>query len=146
LRQSEHLRPAVLLATGFSPADSHRSLATLGWDLAALAARYRRFIAEFAPVGAALAARGDADPPAAFVIRTMLIHDYRRIHLRDPLLPSALLPPAWVGAEAYALCRSIYVRTAAAAERHLAAEAVTLDGPLPVPSAGWSDRFGGLHR
>src|SRR2546430_16693793 len=31
--------------------------------------------------------------PISFIIRTLLIHEYRKIHLRDPLLPPALLPP-----------------------------------------------------
>jgi phenylacetic acid degradation operon negative regulatory protein len=146
LQRSAPLRAAILLATGISPADSHRALATLGWDLATLAARYRRFIDAFSPVDAALAARPDAEPCAAFIIRTLLIHYYRRIHLRDPLLPSALLPAGWIGAEAYALCRSVYRRASAAAERHLSAEAVTFDGPLPPPGPGSADRFGGPDR
>lgn len=36
----------------------------------------------------------DAD---AFTARILLIHHYRRVVLRDPLLPSALLPADWPG-------------------------------------------------
>ena len=36
-------------------------------------------------------------PIEAFAMRTMLIHDLRRARLRDPDLPTALLPADWVG-------------------------------------------------
>ena len=54
-------------------------------------------------------------------MRTLLIHAYRRVLLRDPLLPPALLPLDWPGAAAYALCRDFYRLTHRCAERHLAA-------------------------
>ena len=41
-------------------------------------------------------------------MRTLLIHAYRRVLLRDPQLPAALLPLDWPGAAAYALCRDFY--------------------------------------
>jgi phenylacetic acid degradation operon negative regulatory protein len=141
LQRSEMLRRAILLATGASPADSHRALTTLGWDLDELAGRYRRFIAHFQPVLTAFAGRGTIDPRAAFIIRTLLVHDYRRIHLRDPLLPAALLPTGWVGADAYSLCGSIYRLAAGAAERYLGAEAATLDGSLPPAEDASVERF-----
>jgi phenylacetic acid degradation operon negative regulatory protein len=140
------LKDAIVLATGDSPADSHRQLATLGWDLEELAGRYRRFIAQFRPVLAALDEPHRRTAAEAFIVRTLLIHEYRRIHLRDPLLPAALLPTGWVGADAYELSRAVYARTAALAEVHLSAHAATLGGPLPPADAAWSARFGGLPR
>ena len=41
-------------------------------------------------------------------MRTLLIHEYRRVLLRDPRLPAALLPLDWPGAAAFALCRDFY--------------------------------------
>ncbi len=40
--------------------------------------------------------------------RTLLIHDWRRIVLRDPGLPAALLPQDWPGEAARHLTASIY--------------------------------------
>ena len=140
------LRDAIVLATGESPANSHRQLATLGWDLGELAARYRRFVAQFRPVLSAIEQPRSCSAAAAFTVRTLLIHEYRRIHLRDPLLPAALLPSGWVGAEAYSLCRAIYARTAALAEAHLSRHTLTLSGPLPAADVAWLARFGGLPR
>jgi phenylacetic acid degradation operon negative regulatory protein len=48
------------------------------------------------------------DPAQAFIVRTLLIHEYRRVLLRDAQLPPALLPLDWPGVAAYALCRDFY--------------------------------------
>jgi phenylacetic acid degradation operon negative regulatory protein len=77
-------------------------------------------------------------------VRTLLIHEYRRLHLRDPLLPRRLLPDNWPGAQAASLCRDIYSRVFAASEAHLSQVAAQLDGPLPAPEAAVYERFGGI--
>jgi DNA-binding transcriptional regulator PaaX len=42
-----------------------------------------------------------------FVVRSLLIHAYRRVQLHDPMLPLELLPQPWPGSEAYALAQSL---------------------------------------
>ena len=79
-------------------------------------------------------------------MRTLLIHEYRRLHLRDPLLPPRLLRANWPGAQAAALCRDIYASVFAASEAHLSRVAAQLDGPLPPPDASVMERFGGISR
>ena len=88
-----------------------------------LAADYRRFLQRFGAVIDRFRAadEGAHDPQQCFVVRTLLIHAYRRVLLRDPLLPASLLPLDWPGAAAYALCRDFYQLTHRCAERHLAA-------------------------
>jgi len=81
----------------------------------------------------------------AFVVRTLLIHEYRKIHLRDPLLPRALLPDDWVGTQAYELCRDLYRLLFQSAEQHVAQFAETLAGPLAPVSQATLRRFGGIH-
>lgn len=122
-----------------------RTLLDTGWDLAELARSYQRFVASFAPVMELLAARSVPTPETAFVIRTLLIHEYRKIHLRDPLLPRSLLPKDWIGTQAYELCRDLYRKLFPAAEQHLMAAAETLQGALPTPSRETHHRFGGLQ-
>jgi phenylacetic acid degradation operon negative regulatory protein len=135
--------PVVLRsATGDLAAD--RALASRGWDLAELARRYRRFLAHFAPVDAALRA-GVPSAQGAFLVRTLLIHEYRKIHLQDPLLPPELLPPQWVGTRAYELCGRLYARVFLPAEAQLSAVAHRLELPLPPLSrATTAGRFGGV--
>ena len=77
-------------------------------------------------------------------MRTLLIHEYRRVLLRDPQLPAALLPLDWPGAAAYALCRDFYRLTHACAERHLLAVLEGPRGTLPPADAAFYERFGGL--
>ena len=82
---------------------------------------------------------------SAFVIRTLLIHEYRKIHLQDPLLPPALLPADWVGSSAYDACAQLYGKVFTAAEEFLTATASTLDGPLPEADSSVFKRFGGIR-
>ena len=116
------------------------------WDLAGLAADYRRFLLRFGSVIERFRVAGQAahDPAQAFIVRTLLIHAYRRVLLRDPQLPAALLPLDWPGAAAYALCRDFYRLTHRAAERHLLATLEDARGACrrrrprsTAASAGW---------
>jgi phenylacetic acid degradation operon negative regulatory protein len=118
-------------------------LVELGWDLDDLAKRYQRFVTRFALLDSAL------DPPVepriGFIVRTLLIHEYRRLHLRDPLLPARLLPTDWPGLAAAALCRTLYSRVFAASEEYLSSVARQLDGALPAAESTILQRFGGFE-
>jgi phenylacetic acid degradation operon negative regulatory protein len=143
LRKLPGARTALALPGASGGVRADRELAARGWDLARQARQYRRFIARFAPVAAALARRRVA-PETAFLVRTLLVHEYRKIHLKDPQLPPALLPADWAGRAAYRLCRSLYARAFSPAERHLSAGARRLHRPLPPVSAAARARFGGI--
>ena len=127
---------------------SDTQLVSMGWDFGDLTRRYRRFISMFAPIRAALNGTGvaDAGGETSFVLRTLLLHEYRKIHLRDPLLPASLLPPAWAGTDAYDLCRSLYAAVFPASERYLSQTVQTLAGALPAPVSDTFARFGGLPK
>lgn len=120
------------------------ALVRQAWDLDRLEADYRAFLARFRPVLQALQGRADADPERSFVVRTLLIHEYRRVTLRDPQLPAELLPAGWPGAAARTLTRNLYALTQQAAEAHLRATMDTPDGPLPPAAAYFHERFGGI--
>jgi phenylacetic acid degradation operon negative regulatory protein len=120
------------------------ALAADGWDLAALATEYRRFVARFGSVLEGFRARSDLDPEQCFIVRTLLIHAFRRVILHDPQLPAELLPASWPAATAYGLCRDFYRLTHKSAERHLVATLETRDGPLPPAAPYFYARFGGL--
>ncbi len=126
-------------------ADRSRDLLQSCWDLEAIRAAYRRFIERFRPFWQAIEKASDPDPETCFVLRALLIHEFRRIILRDPELPAELLSPDWEGGTARVLCRNLYRRVAAAAERYVTAVLETADGPLPEPRPYYFQRFGGLH-
>ena len=130
-----------------------RSLASAvdtAWDLTRVAANYRRFLQRFGTVIDRFRATdgGGHDPQQCFVVRTLLIHAYRRVLLRDPMLPAALLPLDWPGAAAYALCRDFYRLTHRCAERNLVNElansAADTAEAIPPAEASFYRRFGGL--
>ena len=143
LRNLDGAADALMLRSLGGDLAADRRLAAQGWDLDGLARRYRRFLARFAPVESAVGGRG-TPPETAFLVRTLLIHEYRKIHLQDPLLPPALLPRDWVGTAAYALCRRLYAQVFADAETYLSATAHRLHRRLPAANVAAHSRFGGL--
>lgn len=88
---------------------------------------WQQFLGRFRPVAEDLDA---LTPGEAFFVRTLLIHEYRRVLLRDPNLPEALLPAAWPGVEARQLCESLYQKLLRGSEQFLQAHVRTSDGPL----------------
>ncbi|HNP63922.1 MAG TPA: phenylacetic acid degradation operon negative regulatory protein PaaX [Woeseiaceae bacterium] len=125
--------------------DGMRKLAHSSWNLADLDERYGEFVKTFRPLMAALQKNREIPEKTAFVARTLLIQEYRKIMLRDPLLPQELLPADWQGAAAFQLCGNLYRMLFAAADQYLTETMETADGPLPLPAAGFMQRFGGLH-
>lgn len=100
-----------------------RALASRAWPVTALAASYSQFV-DNVPTDV------DPEPLGATAARIMLIHEYRRIALRDPHLPAALLPHRWPGHAARRLCATRYAALAPASERWL--DTVhNGSGPLP---------------
>ncbi|HEX5462063.1 MAG TPA: phenylacetic acid degradation operon negative regulatory protein PaaX [Steroidobacteraceae bacterium] len=122
-----------------------RRLAAEGWDLVEIGRRYRRFRDTFAPVAAAMRESDALPPQAAFLVRTLLVHEYRKIHLQDPLLPPPLLPTEWVGTEAYELTARLYAAVFATAEHFLTERGRTIKGALPPASPEVHARFGGTR-
>jgi len=116
-----------------------------GWDLSDVSAGYRQFIERFEPLLAALRDEPPAAPQQAFVVRSLLIHAYRRVQLHDPQLPVELLPEPWPGAQAYELARAIYLLTYAAAEQHIMATLRHEDSDAPEAEEAFYERFGGLR-
>jgi phenylacetic acid degradation operon negative regulatory protein len=121
-----------------------RELVEDGWDLSDVAAGYRHFIDGFEPLQALLRRDGALLAQQAFVIRTLLIHAYRRVQLHDPMLPIELLPDSWPGAEAYALARALYLATFGGAEQHIVATLQREDAQAPAAETSFYERFGGL--
>lgn len=121
-------------------------LAHQSWNLDDLDARYGEFVKMFRPIMRASSADSQVTDNTAFITRTLLIQEYRKILLRDPLLPQELLPANWQGATAYQLCRNLYMELFEAADRYLSQTMETADGPLPPPSSAFLARFGGLKR
>jgi len=122
-----------------------RNLAHSGWNLSAIHERYEAFLKMFRPVIKAISRVEKVEEKQAFMVRTLLIQEYRKVLLRDPQLPRELLPPDWKGTAAYQLCRNLYLATHHEADRYLGVVMETTDGPLPPSGPLFRARFGGLE-
>jgi phenylacetic acid degradation operon negative regulatory protein len=121
----------ALLARPRSLAEA-QALAAEAWPLPALAEGYARFATSFAALDAAAA----VPPEDALPLRLLLVHAWRRVVLRDPLLPAALLPEAWPGHAARAMAARLYHRLTPAADAWLDAEGRCEEGALPPADHG----------
>jgi len=130
-----------------------RELTRSCWSLDDIDARYQQFVQRFRPLIKALAGstpvsqrpkKSQLSEKSAFLVRTLLIQEYRKVLLRDPQLPAELLPANWHGAAAYQLCRNLYRIVYAKADSYLDDTVETADGPLPPPTSSFMQRFGGL--
>ncbi|HKJ19390.1 MAG TPA: phenylacetic acid degradation operon negative regulatory protein PaaX [Woeseiaceae bacterium] len=114
------------------------------WNLDEIDARYADFVRRFRPLLKASSRKAQMPDRSAFLIRTLLIQEYRKVLLRDPWLPAELLPIGWHGAAAYQLCRNLYRAVHRRADAWLDEQMETADGPLPPVSRAFMRRFGGL--
>lgn len=121
-----------------------RELVRECWNLGLVAQNYKRFLDHFHPVLRALKGARELDPEQCFVVRTLLMHEYRRTLLRDPQLPEQLLPTDWPGGAARQLCYELYALTQSRAESHLMAVLETAEGRLPEAAPYVFERFGGM--
>ncbi|CAN7481085.1 phenylacetic acid degradation operon negative regulatory protein PaaX [Bosea sp. LjRoot9] len=114
---------------------TNRALAARSWPLDCIAEAYRRFQAAFEPLAAGLEGGVRLSDLDALVARILLIHEYRRVVLRDPVLPADILPEDWPGASARSLCAAIYRQVLPGSERWLDQNASNESGePLPRSS------------
>lgn len=122
---------------------SDADLVRRAWDLGALGEAYAHFVASYQPILDDL--RGDplleVSEQDAFLLRTLLIHDYRRLLLRDPELPEVLLPAGWAGQRARLLCKELYKRLEQLSGRHLDKQLCLADGSVPAEDASIAERF-----
>jgi phenylacetic acid degradation operon negative regulatory protein len=123
-----------------------KALSRSSWNLEDIDARYASFVKRFRPLMAAYSRNSEIEPQAAFLVRTLLIQEYRKVLLRDPQLPGELLPANWHGNAAYQLCRNLYRAVYKQADQYLSATMETAEGPLPPPGEPFYERFGGLRQ
>ncbi len=122
---------------------SDREVVAKAWDLRDLAGRYRQFESTYRPILAELQAHAPSalTPERALELRLLLIHDFRRLLLRDPELPLALLPPDWPGQSARDLCQALYRRVLKPSEKQLDAWFQLSDGSVPPAGPLLKQRF-----
>lgn len=147
LKDFNALEDAIIFETDKQDLVSSRPLRLLVkdcWNLDELSESYKQFLNKFRPIWNELKSADQLDPEDCFLVRTLLIHEYRRVLLRDPQLPEELLPSDWEGTAARLLCRNLYRLVTGKTEQHLSSHLETAEGPLPDASPSFYKRFGGL--
>jgi phenylacetic acid degradation operon negative regulatory protein len=120
-----------------SGAASLRETASTAWNLSELNAAYGQFIEHFQLFTGA----NPVDPAHAFALRVLLIHEYRRILLKDPQLPAELLPQAWSGAAARTMAARLYHEVAVDADKFVTDTLENWHGETQPPEAALQRRF-----
>jgi len=131
------------LFTGSGVTD--QQVATLSWDLAQLSDSYRQFVKTYQALSAEWAnlqiSTHGVQNEKAFLLRLLLIHDYRRLLLRDPGLPLSLLPEGWPGQSARKVCAELYASLSVPSETYLGEHLQLADGRLTGSLGLFQNRF-----
>ena len=128
---------AAVFSGDLCRADDTRAIAAAAWNLEEFGQAYRQFLDQFA----SFAKSPPVTPLDAFMVRTLLIHQYRRILLKDPQLPAELLDANWPGTRARDMTAQLYRRVSPAADAFLAENLSCPEGPCPQPRAAYHSRF-----
>jgi phenylacetic acid degradation operon negative regulatory protein len=120
------------------------TLASQGWPLEKISSDYLDFLSRYRAIDQAVRDGNVFTQLECLIIRIMLIHDFRRVVLRDPLLPPSALPQEWPGDEARQLCARIYHKVMEPSENWLDHQAEGEYGPLPAPDFDFYRRFNAL--
>jgi phenylacetic acid degradation operon negative regulatory protein len=121
--------------------ESGRRLLRESWPLDRTADAYLKFMKMFSPLRDWIGRREQLTDIDAFIARILLIHYYRRVALRDPLLPAELLPQDWPGRAARELCGDIYRALLSPSEQWLDRHGTNEAGALPQARAVLAHRF-----
>ena len=121
-----------------------RMVAT-NWPVQELHQRYEKFIADFREFFHLVEQEDELDPVQAFQLRILLIHQFRRILLKDPNLPFELLPSNWLSLNARNLSSNLYQTVVAAGDEFFMEIARTSEGSMPPVHPHFYKRFGGLR-
>lgn len=117
-----------------------------GYEIDLLKQGYQTFVQSFRPLLQELSLAKTIKPSDAFLIRLLLIHEYRKLQLRDPQLPDELLPMDWEGRAARQLCRNIYRLISSSAEKWINQNLENADGLLAEANWSFYQRFGGIDQ
>ena len=77
----------------------------------------------------------------SFILRTLIIHEYRRILLKDHELPEELLPDNWSGFGASQVVKSLYAHLAESSCEYITTQLYNANGFLPVAEKDFNFRF-----
>jgi phenylacetic acid degradation operon negative regulatory protein len=124
--------------------DEFPALAQTMWPLESFAQDYDALIAQFSPLEEAIGAGRNIASSDAVTARLLLVHAYRNILLRDPLLPADCLPVNWHGGEARDLFTRLYLALSPQADAFVGEIFQGLNAKLPESTPETASRLRSL--
>ncbi len=104
---------------------------------AELARQYRRLISDFSPFEHS----GTMSPLDALAARCLLIHEWRRVLLRSPVVDPRFVPDDWPMSQCHELVARLYWQVSPAAERWLEQNAARANDCDTLPRESTAERF-----
>ncbi len=111
------------------------------WDLENLRQRFAEFNQHYSGVLKILQQSKQLSGHSLFLLRILLIQEYRRVLLHDPELPTAMMPANWEGNTAQSLAATIYRWVATPSVDWANRELVNTKGALKGGSEVLQTRF-----
>lgn len=111
-------------------AESLQKLVMSRWKLDDLRQRYKAFTLVYRKAMKSLQSKTPPGGHSLFLLRVLMLHEYRRILLNDPELPAAMLPADWEGYAAQSLVSEIYRKIAPGTTSWANRELLNADGHL----------------
>jgi phenylacetic acid degradation operon negative regulatory protein len=126
------------------PQATSESMIRRCFNFDAMKAEYQAFIDYFEPLLKAAQKTQTYDEQLSFLLRTLLIHKFRRILLHEPELPHELVPANCLSHQLRELTGQLYKLITPAAERYFMSIAESENGVMPAAGRLYFSRFGGL--
>ena len=121
--------------------ESLQKLVLSRWKLNDLRNRYSEYFSRYLRAKKILQNNQPPDGHSLFLLRILLIHEYRRILLSDPELPSNMLPEDWEGYAAQSLTSEIYRGLAGRTTEWINSEMLNAEGSMKGGSGILESRF-----
>lgn len=122
-----------------SSANVLKNLVQKRWHISDLAEQYQYFLTSYQIFNGSW--QENMSDQQAFLLRTLLIHEYRRILLKDHELPEQMLPEQWQGFAAHQLVNNIYNKLAKPSLNYIQHQLKNSSGDLPQEQGTYWQRF-----
>ncbi len=142
--KSMYLQDKVIILQGKTiDENSEKNLKKLvekKWEVNSLAQDYNGFINAFSDLNLS---QINLKPYShqSFLLRTLLIHEFRRILLKDYDLPKSMLDNNWVGEKAYQLTKMLYKKLAQSSSFYAVENFENQSGKFPQQAGQFNTRF-----
>ncbi len=127
------------------PLKTAANLVSCCFNFDAMKQPYQAFIEEFEPLLALARSTENPDPERCFLVRSLLIHKFRRLLLNEPELPHELVSPDCLSHRLREITAQLYHLISSPAEAWFLQMAESEKGAMPKPGRHYYSRFGGLQ-